>query len=132
MRAEKLFGSHLFQTVPNSSFPISSWSVTDGEVEKKEWNRERGVDPDREDTPCASAYYNEDGCLKKKNRRRRGKRLEVDDDDQDDDDEEEEEEEGRMNGYEEEERDIKNSIGLDSTLDREVRNFLLLASFWRF
>lgn len=122
LRVKRLFGSHLFDTVPNSSFPTSSWSVASGEVERREWNRERGADLEREDIPCASAF-DEGGCFSKKYKGGRGRKenFEADLDDLGDDDDDEEE--GK--GEDAEEREIRSSVGLDPTLDNEVR-FLLL------
>ncbi|KAH7683332.1 hypothetical protein IHE45_05G176000 [Dioscorea alata] len=122
LRVKRLFGSHLFDTVPNSSFPTSSWSVASGEVERREWNRERGADLEREDIPCASAF-DEGGCFSKKYRGGRGRKenfeADLDDLDADDDDDEEEEEEEVGKGEDVEEREIRSSVGLDPTLDNE-------------
>jgi hypothetical protein len=84
---------------------------------------------DRGDTPCASAFYDANGCLR--GRRRRAKQNFEDDlgelgeDDDDDEEEEEGKEEGRrgrgMTAEEDEEEGVRVSIGLDPTLDREVR-----------
>ncbi|KAJ0988737.1 hypothetical protein J5N97_007093 [Dioscorea zingiberensis] len=113
VRVKRLFGSQLFEAVPKSAFPSSSWSVASGEVERREWNRERGVDPEREDIPCASAF-DEGGCFSKKSRagRVRKEDFESDLDDLDDG-----EEEGK--GENAEEREIRSSVGLDPTLDNE-------------
>ncbi|XP_020573740.1 uncharacterized protein LOC110020100 [Phalaenopsis equestris] len=123
VRVKRLFGSQLFEAVPQSSFPASSWSVADGEVERKEWNRERGAGPDRSDDPCSSAFA-EGGCYAKKRSARRGFELRMDalDDDA--------EEEGRGEVEEEEENDqgddrdaevleMRSFVGLDPTLDKE-------------
>ncbi|CAA6660050.1 unnamed protein product [Spirodela intermedia] len=121
-RVERLFGSHLFETVPRSSFPDTSWSVVEGEVEKKEWNRERGeARPGREETPLASTF---DECFAKSSARsRKSKRRRFEDDIEDIEDAEDEEkaEAGEEDGddVDREERDIRSSIGLDSTLDYE-------------
>ncbi|XP_078433823.1 uncharacterized protein LOC144705150 [Wolffia australiana] len=116
-RVERLFGSHLFETVPKSSFPESSWSVVEGEVEKKEWNRERGeTHPGREETPLASAY---DGCFAKKSRNSEERRFAEDLEESEDREEEKADEDGEGDEFDREERDIRSSIGLDSTLDFE-------------
>lgn len=134
-RVERLFGSHLFETVPKSSFPNTSWSVVEGEVEKKEWNRERGeARPGREDTPLASTY---DECFAKSSARsRKSKRRQFEDDIEDIEDAEEEEKgeeagEEDGEGVDSEERDIRSSIGLDSTLDYEVIYLFVLVLFLR-
>lgn len=125
LRVKRLFGSQLFQSVPRSSFPSSSWSVVDGEVERREWNRERGLGPDRSEDPCSSAFA-DGGCFARKRSSRRSSTGDFDldfdelDDDidadgrRDDDDEEDpgEEDHGEVT-------EIRSSIGLDPTLDNE-------------
>ncbi|ONK58623.1 uncharacterized protein A4U43_C09F14960 [Asparagus officinalis] len=130
-RVKRLFGSKLFDAVPKSSFPSSSWSVAVGEVERREWNRDKGEDEDRERDPCSSAFYDKDGCLFKSRRSKRDKQREFegDLDDFDDDEgggggegEEERERERERTGEgdeEREEREIRSSVGLDPTLDHE-------------
>ncbi|KAG0448051.1 hypothetical protein HPP92_028019 [Vanilla planifolia] len=125
VRVKRLFGSHLFESVPRSSFPASSWSVAGGEVERREWNRERDADHDRSEDPCSSAFA-DGGCFVKKYRsarRRFSEESELDLDEPEDDadgegrtQEEEEEEREEQDG---EEREIRSSIGLDTTLDNE-------------
>lgn len=125
-RVKRLFGSQLFSAVPKSSFPTSSWSVADGEVERRQWNRDKGPDhdePDRGDGPCSSAFYDKDGCLFKNRRSKRDKWREFEGDlgDLDDDDEEEEEKERVGEDDEErEESEIRAGVGLDPALDNEV------------
>ncbi|XP_073105282.1 uncharacterized protein [Elaeis guineensis] len=65
LRVKRLFGFRLFESIPRSSFPASSSSVVDGEVERREWNREHGTGSDRDDTPCLSAFV-EGGFFEKK------------------------------------------------------------------
>jgi hypothetical protein len=133
-RVKRLFGSRLFGEVPNSSFSSGSWSVAAGEVERQRWARpseardeeEERAAADRADTPCASAFYDSNGCLR--GRRRRSKQ-DFEDDPEDDDEDKEEDgrgEDGRKEELDEEE-EVRVSIGLDPTLDREVRknNFLI-------
>lgn len=123
---KRLFGSRLFGDVPSSSFPSASWSVAAGEVERQRWARpseaqdeeEERAAADRADTPCASAFYDANGCLR--GRRRRAKQ-DFEDDPEDDDEEKEEDgrgEDGRKEEQDEEE-EVRVSIGLDPTLDRE-------------
>ncbi|KAK8938013.1 hypothetical protein KSP40_PGU017476 [Platanthera guangdongensis] len=129
LRVKRLFGSQLFQSVPGSSFPSSSWSVVDGEVERREWNRERGLGPDRSEDPCSSDFA-DGGCFSKKRRSRRSSTgdFELDFDELDDDidaaegrrdDDEEEEEDGRGEEVDGDVTEIRSSIGLDPTLDNE-------------
>ncbi|KAL0927012.1 hypothetical protein M5K25_001163 [Dendrobium thyrsiflorum] len=130
VRVKRLFGSQLFESVPRSSFPESSWSVADGEVERKEWNRDRGGGPDRSDYPCSSAFA-EGGCYAKKRSARRASKQEFESDmDEFDDDadtesrkavEEEEEEEDKDEGDDRnaEESEMRSFVGLDPTLDNE-------------
>ncbi|KAJ6846168.1 RNA-binding protein 25-like [Iris pallida] len=119
-RVKRLFGSKLFETVPSNSFPTSSWSVAGGEVERREWNRERGgAADDREDAPTSAAFYEDDGCLARRSRRKKSaadRKREFEGAEEEDDDAEEEEEEER--GVDEE-KEIRDSVGLDPTLDNE-------------
>ncbi|XP_072950601.1 uncharacterized protein [Typha angustifolia] len=129
VRVKRLFGSHLFAAVPESSFPVSSWSVANGEVERREWNRQREGGDERDETPCSAAFDDPRSCFSKKSRKdgdRKKEEFEGDLDDLDDldEEEEEEEEEGGADGDGEggenrEEREILSSVGLDPTLDRE-------------
>jgi hypothetical protein len=135
-RVKRLFGSRLFGDVPSSSFPSASWSVAAGEVERQRWARpsearddeEEGAAADRADTPCASAFYDANGCLR--GRRRRSKQ-DFEDDPEDDEDDKEEEGTGQDGTKVEldEEEEVRVSIGLDPTLDREVRKKILLILF---
>ncbi|KAG8081783.1 hypothetical protein GUJ93_ZPchr0014g46734 [Zizania palustris] len=132
-RVKRLFGSQLFDDVPGSSFPAASWSVASGEVERHRWARPseardegEGEGTDRGDTPCASAFYDANGCLRGR-RRRRKQDFEGDlgglGDDEEEEEEEEEEENrgggGKQQQQEDEEEGVRVSIGLDPTLDRE-------------
>jgi hypothetical protein len=127
-RVKRLFGSGLLDAVPDKSFPAASWFVASGDVERHRWARDAEEElADRGDTPCASAFYDANGCLR--GRRRRPKQsLEDDLGELGEDDEEEEEEENedegerrRKTAEEDEEEGVRVSIGLDPTLDREVR-----------
>ncbi|KAG1370960.1 hypothetical protein COCNU_16G000540 [Cocos nucifera] len=64
-KKDQFFDSRLFEPIPESSFPTSSWSVTDDEVEHHEWNRECSAGSDRDDNPCFSAFI-EGGFFEKK------------------------------------------------------------------
>ncbi|XP_038988803.1 uncharacterized protein LOC120112883 isoform X2 [Phoenix dactylifera] len=119
-----LFGSRLFESVPGSSFPRSSWSVADGEVERREWNRERGAGSDRDDNPCSSAFV-ESGFFAKKLKGARDTKKDQFEDDLDEPDDCEDGD-GSGGGGEDvrddgdiEEREIRSSIGMDPTLDNE-------------
>ncbi|KAE8772959.1 hypothetical protein D1007_54976 [Hordeum vulgare] len=125
-RVKRLFGSHLFGDVPSSSFPAASWSVAAGDVERQRWARpseardeeEELAAAERADTPCSSAFYDANGCLR--GRRRRSKQ-DFEDDPEDDDEDEEEDVRGedRRKEEQDEEEEVRVSIGLDPTLDRE-------------
>ncbi|WOL00473.1 hypothetical protein Cni_G09186 [Canna indica] len=122
-RVKRLFGSRLFETVPTSSFPMASWTVADGEVERQRWNRENPDGVDREDDPCASAFE-EGGCFAKNTRSaRRDRNRRRFEDDPDDDEEDQEGEDGPDGEYDHdggrEEREIRHSVGLDPALDYE-------------
>ncbi|CAL5032377.1 unnamed protein product [Urochloa decumbens] len=130
-RVKRLFGSRLFDAVPDSSFPAASWSVAAGDVERHRWAKpseardaeeEAAGEAGRGDTPCASAFYDANGCLRGRRRRSRQEEFEGDLDDLDEDEEEEEDggrERGRKAAEEDEEEGVRVNIGLDPTLDRE-------------
>lgn len=81
VRVDKVFGALTATAASHRSL----WSLTDEEVEKKEWNRERG----REDNPSSSSS---NGFFSKQN---------------------------QSTNDEEEDWEVRSSIGLDSTLDNE-------------
>jgi len=123
-RVKRLFGA-----VPDSSFPAASWSVASGDVERLRWAKpseardaeeEAAGEAGRGDTPCASAFYDANGCLRGRRRRSRQEEFEGDLDDLDED-EGEGMGRGRETAEEDEEEGVRVSIGLDPTLDREVR-----------
>ncbi|KAF8667286.1 hypothetical protein HU200_052955 [Digitaria exilis] len=127
-RVRRLFGSPLFDDVPDSSFPAGSWSVASGDVERRRWAKpseardaeeEAAGEAARGDTPCASAFYDANGCLRGRRRRSRQEEFEGDLDDLDEDDEEEDGEMGRKAAEDDEEEGVRVNIGLDPTLDRE-------------
>lgn len=125
-RVKRLFGSRLFDNVPENSFPPSSWTVAGGDVERHRWIREKPAGTDREDDPCASAF-DEGGCFAQKSKSARRDRKRRSKDDLDGFDEEEEDTEGsgeeddEANDEDREEQQIRASVGLDPTLDYEVR-----------
>ncbi|CAN6241943.1 unnamed protein product [Urochloa humidicola] len=126
-RVKRLFGSRLFDAVPDSSFPAASWSVAAGDVERHRWAKpseardaeeEAAGEAGRGDTPCASAFYDANGCLR--GRRRRSRQEEFEGDlDEDDDEEEEGGGRGRKAAEDDDEEGVRVNIGLDPTLDRE-------------
>ncbi|KAL6011771.1 hypothetical protein ACLOJK_002236 [Asimina triloba] len=129
VRVDKVFGSLLGSSLPSSS----PWTISDAEVERKEWihgrNRESA---DRDETPCSSAF---DGFFSNEKGRSSGlqpqarKRFDDDLDDLDDDGDDDGAEDaggkdrtfenGRDGDGERDEWEVRNSIGLDSTLDNE-------------
>ncbi|XP_041014342.1 dentin matrix acidic phosphoprotein 1 [Juglans microcarpa x Juglans regia] len=118
LRVEKVFGS-LASSKP-SALQSSIWSLTDDEVERREWRR--GTDTsDRDDTPCAASF--DDFAKEKRASRRKFRRgLEEDPDDlndHEDDGDEKPDRSFRGGDEESEEWEIRSSIGLDPTLDNE-------------
>ncbi|PSR84609.1 hypothetical protein CEY00_Acc32694 [Actinidia chinensis var. chinensis] len=99
-RVQKAFGS--------LSASQSPWSLADGEVEKREWNRSRNQDDDVKPT-CASSF---NGGLEDE--------LEDIDEENDDDDDDDDEDGGKYgDGDDKDEWEIRSSIGRDCTLDNE-------------
>lgn len=127
-RVDKIFGSLSSSKSSQSPSIAPLWSLTDDEVERREWNR-RKDNPDRDDeTPCSSSFdglFMKDRKVTAKQSRNVRDKLE---DPSDDEDEEDDDNEGkrfgsglskRGNDDDEEEWDIRSSIGLDCTLDNE-------------
>ncbi|XP_010249230.1 PREDICTED: uncharacterized protein LOC104591860 [Nelumbo nucifera] len=111
VRVDRAFGS--LSSSPSSL--ASLWSLTDDEVERKEWNRERDG-PDREDNPCSSSF-NELFATNQRAFEKNTRNLSEEDlEDLDDDDGD-----GRRGGdeFDREEWEIRSSIGMDCTLDKE-------------
>ena len=136
VRVDRIFGS-LASSSSSSLSPCANlsslWSLTDDEVEKREWNREKDI-PETEVTSYSS---NLDGLFaKKRSSVGFGKQLEQDLEDLDDDDLEGE---TRVRGsssrpvkpddYNHEEWEIRSSIGLDCALDNEVIIFVVAVIF---
>ncbi|WCJ26733.1 hypothetical protein M5689_008527 [Euphorbia peplus] len=112
LRVANIFGS---LTSSPSQQRSSLWSLTDGEVQRREWKRGDAVaTSDRDDMPCSSSFDQ-----LKKDRRRRSRRMRQDDVDDDDDDDDEERRRGGIGGDGVDDWDIRSSIGLDRTLDNE-------------
>ncbi|KAA8529992.1 hypothetical protein F0562_034404 [Nyssa sinensis] len=120
-RVEKVFGS-LPSSQPSSLRPL--WSLTDDEVEKREWKRDRDSSNRDDETPCSSSF---DGLFTKDRKIRRERKDDLEELDHDDDDDDD----GRLGrgsskssfkhveGDEKDEWEIRSSIGLDCTLDNE-------------
>lgn len=123
VRVEKIFGSLTSSSSnqPRSSIRSTLWSLTDDEVERREWKRGTGAAAsDREEIPCASLF---DELKNDRRRRRRNhRRNELEDDLDDDEDEDDESNRSRRGGEDDlEEWEIRSCIGLDPTLDNEVK-----------
>ncbi|KAJ4960870.1 hypothetical protein NE237_020780 [Protea cynaroides] len=126
LRVDRAFGT-LASSSPSSPALRSLWSLTDDEVERKEWNR--CTDSlNREETPCSSSFdgfFGKDRKTSRKESRNVREELEEDLEDLDDDDEDEQQSRGSSgqsadrDGHNQEEWDIRSSIGLDCTLDNE-------------
>lgn len=125
-RVKKTFGS-LFATLEPSPKSLSNplWSLTDSQVEKKEWRRD--IDTSRDSNPCSSSFDDFLSHARKNSRKNLSNyRKELKDDgiegldDVDDEEEEDEEEEEEAEKVDLNDWDVKGSIGLDSTLDNEV------------
>ncbi|KAE8689419.1 lysosomal alpha-mannosidase-like [Hibiscus syriacus] len=123
VRVGKVFGS-LNASSNSKSMPLSSlWSLTDEEIEKREWNRDKKTLQEDEDyEEEGEGFFHNFPPKNKKDATGFGAELGKDLDDLDD-----EEEEGRASSskqtkpedYNDEEWDIKSSIGRDCTLDYE-------------
>lgn len=120
-RVHKVFGSLSSSPSPSMSPALKPlWSLTDEEVEKREWNRSKGKDDD--ETICSSSF---DGLFKR-NRNARpkgfGEDLSGDEDgNREGLDDDNEDLSGDEDGDTADVREIRSSIGLDSTLDNEVQ-----------
>lgn len=114
-RVDKIFGS--LPTSSSSSFSQSAWSLTDDEIEKKEWRRHSKDDDD--DTIVTAPCSGSSGFSGVFDRERKAKRNDFEDDLEDDD---EDNDDGGGSGDDDGARDeweIRGSIGLDPTLDNE-------------
>lgn len=114
-RVDKVFGSLASSRSP--TLQSSLWSITDNEVERKQWRRCTDNNG-RDEIPCSSSF---DECLKRDRGVSRRRKFQGDVDDLDDEDGL-----GGPHGRgrgDENEWDIRSSIGLDRTLDYEVSSF---------
>ncbi|XP_043703513.1 uncharacterized protein LOC122653661 [Telopea speciosissima] len=123
VRVDRAFGSLAVSSSSPSSM-CSVWSLTDDEVERKEWNR--GTDNlDREEIPCSSSFtgfFGKDRKTSQKESKNIRKEFRKDLEDLDDGDEDEQRGSGQSadrDGHYQEEWEIRSSIGLDCTLDNE-------------
>ncbi|VVB14361.1 unnamed protein product [Arabis nemorensis] len=124
-RVAKIFGSLAFSrsnssTVSTSSAPASRqqsgsvWSLSDSDVEKREWKREQLASYDREEMPCASSF---DELLRQQRISTNGRKP-CDGDLEDLDCGEDDRVEGANEGFDDD-WSIRASMGLDRTLDDE-------------
>lgn len=141
VRVGKIFGSLPVSSSSSGqqSCLSSLWSLTDEEIERREWNRDKGS-PEPEPEPLP--FYSKSNSRSKNDFSDDLEKdlLDLDDDDVEDEDEGEEEQEAsgspsqpatedKPDGYNEEEWEIKSSIGRDCTLDFEVFISLTLLLF---
>jgi hypothetical protein len=124
VRVDKTFGSLSFsssavQTQQPSSSLSSLWCLTDEEIERNQWNRDHKDSPETESQP--QPYFIPERLDDKNLNSEIGKDL-VDLDDEDEEDEVESSRASKLKpeDCDDEEWDIKKSIGLDRTLDYEV------------
>ncbi|KDP41857.1 hypothetical protein JCGZ_26875 [Jatropha curcas] len=126
VRVDKAFGSLSSSTAAPSSNLSSLWRLTDEEIERNEWKRDKDS-PEPESETLTDSFPFKRGFLSS-NRENSGVdfrwELEKDLDDLDDDNEQSyasssQSVKPKPDDYNEEEWEIKNSIGLDCTLDYE-------------
>ena len=99
-----------------ASLKSSPWSLTDSEVEQREWRQDTNDTRDRDDTLCSLAF-NE--CFKKDQSASRRKLRRVLHD-QNDEADEQSDWSFRGGDADIDEWEMRSLIGLDPTLDREV------------
>lgn len=106
LRVDKIFGSLVHE--PSAASPSSLntlWCLTDDEIERRTWNRDKG-EPEPEPDSDSQPKYDED--------------LDEDDDDVEEKDDLQRRGSSKPDDYNDEEWEVKSSIGLDCTLDYEV------------
>lgn len=129
VRVDKIFGSLTSSSAIPSRSVSSLWCLTDEEIERREWNRDK-ESPEPQPDPGTYPSFLEN-CGKGFVRDSKDdydveveKDLEDLDDDVEDDDLQQlggsSSKSGKPDDYGEEEWEIKSSIGLDCTLDYEV------------
>lgn len=114
LRVEKIFGSLRSSTTSPLDQRPPLWSLTGDEV-KKEWRREDDS-TGRDEMPCSSSFGD---FLKEERKYRTEKRKDLEEDDLEDLDDDVAKQMRGMNGGDDDDWDIKASIGLDKTLDNE-------------
>ncbi|RAL38691.1 hypothetical protein DM860_002669 [Cuscuta australis] len=122
-RVHKVFSSLSSSPLPISAVSKPLWSLTDDEVEKRDWNRSKSkLGQDDDNTICSSSF---DGLFKR-NRGGRPKGFgDIDcvtgdeDGDKEGFDDDLEDLSGEEDGDRSDFREIRSSVGLDSTLDYE-------------
>ena len=119
-RVEKAFGSLPSSTIqteqPSSSSLSSPWCLTDEEIQRNQWIRDHKEDSHETETQ-PQPYFNPD---KPHDVDFESDEIERDLDDLDDGEEDSRALKLKPEDYNDEEWDIKKSIGLDCTLDYEV------------
>ncbi|KAE8707199.1 lysosomal alpha-mannosidase-like [Hibiscus syriacus] len=120
-RVGKVFGS-LDASSNSKPFPLSPlWTLTDDEIEKREWNRDKKTLQQDEDDDEDEDFFHNFPPKDKKNDINFGAELEKDLNDLDDEEEARapSSNQAKPEDYNDEEWEIKSSIGRDCTLDYE-------------
>lgn len=107
-RVDKVFGS-----ISASSPSSAPWSITDAQVERRGWDRDKADNRDDDDETLVSSSF--DNLFN----RQRNRRKSLDDLSDDDDDGDVGGDDGVQTENDGDEWDIRSSIGLDPTLDNE-------------
>ncbi|KAK4754837.1 hypothetical protein SAY87_008594 [Trapa incisa] len=124
VRVDRIFGSLNAASAVASASPDSSlrslWSLTDDEIERKEWNRDKGS-PEPEFVP--ECMPNVSRIMEEPShglREMENDLVDLEDGlEEDEDDDEPSSRSGKPDDYNDEEWEIKSSIGRDCTLDYE-------------
>ena len=122
VRVDRIFGSlaSSSNSTSSSSSLTSLWSLTDADIQKKEWNRSKGSpEPEPETEP---QIYRGRGDRKNRSGFRDGLEKDLEDIDEEEDEDVELKSRGPLkpDDYDDEQWEIKSSIGRDCTLDYEV------------
>lgn len=134
VRVNKVFGSlPTPATAPEAS--SSLWCLTDEEIEKREWNRDKGSPVDNDDPKPypenLDAFANLSGAGSELKTSHLLQELQ---EELDDDDDDENGDKGLIDrdGESADVWDVRTSIGKDSTLDNEVISFYLFPTMFIF
>lgn len=127
VRVGKVFGSLAGTPSSGPSSSLSSlWSLTDEEIEKREWNRDKDSPEPELELELQPQPYNLNSKGDFSNELEKDL-LDLDEDVEEEEEEEDEEQQPsesankhKPDDYNDEEWEIKSSIGLDCTLDYEV------------